>query len=452
MIDNQPISAAVATTLLMLLVPFTALAGLPEDDFASRCAAPGVIKCVGFDDPAQIAGPWDGPSGILAGDNTTPKLDGTTKASGNSALLFTIPSNTGPNSAGAYFTDFADDLSVQFGENQDFFIQWRQRFSHDFVWSTGGGYKRIIVGTGDVPQVVASSCSDLEVVVTTYETSRFPVMYDSCSGSTSHGPYDGFYEPFGQYDFKLENARPSPFCTYQQGTPPACFPPQGNCFEDFTDEWLTYQIEIQTGPRVADEFTNSHVRLWIARENGTSEAVIDWGPYNLTAGPPSDDERFGKVWLTPYQTNKDPSLSYPTAYTWYDELIISKQWIPDPGAPPSPTSSSSSSGVSSSGVSSSGSGVSSSSVSSSGVSTGGSTSASTSGSSRATSGSGGSGGAGSGAAGSGGAGRHAGGCAFAAAVPSRSFGGASVVALAALVVALRRGIQRKRTDGRRAHA
>jgi len=38
----------------------------------------------------------------------------------------------------------------------------------------------------------------------------------------------------------------------------------------------------------------------------------------------------------PYNTGKDASQAHPTAYTWYDELIVSKQRIPDPAVRPSP--------------------------------------------------------------------------------------------------------------------
>jgi hypothetical protein len=95
---------------------------------------------------------------------------------------------------------------------------------------------------------------------------------------------------------------------------------------------MTFQLRIKTGPRVNNEFSNSYVSLWIARENQPSELVIDWGPYNLTAGNPADNQRFGKVWLLPYNTGKDPSEVHPVAYTWYDELIISRLRIDDPGS------------------------------------------------------------------------------------------------------------------------
>ena len=44
----------------------------------------------------------------------------------------------------------------------------------------------------------------------------------------------------------------------------------------------------------------------------------------------AEDLKFGKIWLLPYDTGKDPSQSHPTAFTWYDELIISRTQIADP--------------------------------------------------------------------------------------------------------------------------
>ncbi len=74
--------------------------------------------------------------------------------------------------------------------------------------------------------------------------------------------------------------------------------------------------------------------LWIARENQPAELVFDWGSYNLTAGDPATAQKFGKIWLLPYNTGKDSSHTHPIAYTWYDELIISRTQVADPGVPP----------------------------------------------------------------------------------------------------------------------
>jgi hypothetical protein len=311
-------------------------------DFSTRCAQAGVIKCVGFDDAADFStgsggtnGAYSFNSGIMpasgTADYTRAARDTSVKASGSSSLKFTIPSNSGSDTSGSYFTNFSKDLSVQFDGGQEFFVQWRQRFSPEFIstkYLGGGGFKQIIVGTGDQPGTTFSSCSSLELPIFNYGQNGFPVMYNSCSGASSHGPYDLFEEPFGAYDFKFQNGRPSPGCLYSQKSS-SYFSPTGNCFGYVANEWMTFQMQVTLGPRVGDAFQGSYVTLWGAREGKASELLIKWGPYNLTAGLPSANERYGKVWLLPYNTGKDSSQAHPTAYTWYDELIISTKKIAD---------------------------------------------------------------------------------------------------------------------------
>jgi hypothetical protein len=316
---------------------------LAAANFQARCSAPGVVRCVGFDAPGDIAGTYGDVSGILPGA-TAPTLDPAVMASGASSIKFTIPPNTGADTSGSYFTNFSDDLMTRFGESSEFYVQWRQRFDAGFLTTAfqgGEGWKQIIVGSGDLPGCTAnnsangqcySSCSALELVALNTYQRGFPEMYNSCTGSTSHGAYDPFEQPFGGFDFKLENAMPAPYCLYSQGqtNPPSYFQPQGNCFGYAAGEWMTFQIHVAAGPRVADEFAGSRVQLWVAREGQPSTLVIDWGPYNLSAGSATEDQRYGKVWLLPYNTNKDPAQVYPTTYTWYDELIVSTQRIADP--------------------------------------------------------------------------------------------------------------------------
>lgn len=312
-------------------------------DFQTRCAQPGVVKCVGFDDTADFNtgsggtnGAYGQNSGIIppwgTSDYTRATRDTSVSASGGSSLKFTVPSVSSADSSGSYFTNFSKDLSVQFDGNQEFFIQWRQRFSPEFIanqYAGGGGFKQVIIGTGDQPGQINSSCSSLELVLSNYYQKGVPILYNSCTGSTSHSAYDGFYEQYGQYDWKLQNARPAPFCLTSQKTS-SYFPPSGNCFGYFPNEWMTFQIQLKLGPRVGDEFKGSYVTMWMAREGKPSEMVIQWGPYNLTAGTPTDNERYGKIWLIPYNTGKNTSQSYPIAYTWYDELIVSTKRIADP--------------------------------------------------------------------------------------------------------------------------
>ncbi len=98
-------------------------------DFATRCAQAGVIKCVGFDDVGDFStgsGGLNGAYGYNAGivpasgtsDYTRAVRDTSNKASGNSSLKFTIPSNSGADTSGTYFTNFSKDLSVQFDAGQ----------------------------------------------------------------------------------------------------------------------------------------------------------------------------------------------------------------------------------------------------------------------------------------------------------------------------------------------
>jgi len=291
---------------------------------------------VGFDQASDISNTqWGANTGIDTSAPGVPVLDSSVKASGNSSIKFTIPSNSGANSSGVYWANFSTDLLTQFGENSDFYVQWRQRFSPEFlttIYQGGGGWKQAIIGTGDKPGCTtsnsancSSSCTTLEVVTQNTYQRGFPQMYNSCTGSASHGAYAGFEEPFGSYDFKLQNAMPSPYCLYSQlGSA------NNNCFRYFPNEWMTFQVHIHTGNFVTNEWQNSHVDMWVAREGQASQQVFNYGPTALSAG--TQGELFGKVWLLPYDTGKDPSQSHPTAYTWYDELIISRTRIPDPGS------------------------------------------------------------------------------------------------------------------------
>jgi len=303
-----------------------------EADFNVRCKSPGVIRCVGFDSEGEIEGRYGANFGTLRGA-MEPMIDRDTKASGNASLRFTIPPESGPDTSGTYFTNFSKDLSTQFGENSEFYVQWRQRFSLEFlntIYHGGEGWKQAIIGTGDQPGHPYSSCTTLEIVIQNTYQRGFAQMYHSCSGSSSHGAYDPFQERYGGDDFKLQNARSS--CLYSQGrtNPPTFFKPKGNCIGYFANEWMTFQVGVKIGSREKDEFKNSYVQLWVAREHEPSQLVINWGPYNLSAGDPSERQKYGKIWLLPYHTNKDPNQTTPLAYVWYDELIISRLKIVDP--------------------------------------------------------------------------------------------------------------------------
>lgn len=311
---------------------------LSPGDFDERCAASDVVRCVGFDAPGDLAGTWGDDHGSFAGA-TVPSLDTEVYASGGGALRFDLPALSAADTSGSWFTNFSDDLSVQFDGGDTFYVQWRQRFTASMIeteFAGANGWKQLIVGSGDLPGCspatavgggpCTSSCTALELVVQNTGQRRFPQLYNSCTGSTSHGAYTPFEEPFGSFDFLLQNAREAPYCLYSQDETTR-FPPAGNCFGYVADEWMTFQLGVELGARVGDEFVDSRIQLWGARQGSPSELLVDF-VFNLTAG--TEGERYGKVWLLPYNTGRDAGVAHPTGTTWYDELIVSRARIADP--------------------------------------------------------------------------------------------------------------------------
>lgn len=265
--------------------------------FAERCAAPGVVRCFGFDsegatDP-HIIPPWGSEERLAF-------VDYDVAASGTGSLRFEIPSHTGDDTSGSFWLNFSDDFRTQFGEGDEFFVQWRQRFSREILrtdYLGGGGWKQIIIGEGDRPGHTAWSCTQLEIVVNNQYQRGYPAMYHSC------GAKDNVYE-------SIDDPHPFPYKA---------------------DEWMTFQVGVKIGNWYRNDgryHRNSAVRLWVAREGGPSKRVINRDDYDIANENP--EAQYGKLWLLPYHTGKDSSQDHPVAFTWYDELIISTQWIADP--------------------------------------------------------------------------------------------------------------------------
>ncbi|MEM7356575.1 MAG: hypothetical protein AAF657_37510 [Acidobacteriota bacterium] len=93
-----------------------------DSDFQARCATPGVIRCYGFDDPVDLTtghpwmltdppdstssrmyDPWGGPDLCTGGQCWA--LDESVRASGQSALRFEVPSNSGADTSGSFRRD-----------------------------------------------------------------------------------------------------------------------------------------------------------------------------------------------------------------------------------------------------------------------------------------------------------------------------------------------------------
>jgi hypothetical protein len=326
--------------------------------FQERCTDPAVILCdpIGAGRVSGVAINENTPCATLAeamgcryGDWRTvtpsPYPEGNPVAPGfdvaKDALKFTIPTNSDANDSGYFQTNFTPDGSVQFGEGQTFFVQWRQRFSYDMLFDENGnrrryagewpgGFKIVIVGSGDAGGQISSSCTDLEIVF---------------NNSLQHGSIKGYhncgwYAPFeldagtvnGGSQFDLQPGG-SNVCWYADpvtGTP--LNEAWGDCEMFWPDEWMTFQIQVTIGQWTTDlndPAKSSNIKLWVAREGQPSRLIFD---YDLNLHPPEAPfVGYGKVWLLPYHTAKDPAEVHPEAYTWYDELIVSRQRIADPG-------------------------------------------------------------------------------------------------------------------------
>jgi hypothetical protein len=316
-----------------------------DADFKARCHAQGVVRCVGFDSRSDIAGHTDpDASGVYS-----PEIDTSVSASGRGSMKFTVPSFSKANSSGQYWTDFSDDLSVQFdslvngdpkSKYNEFYVQWRQRFSPEMLQPFKGsnGWKQIIIGEGDRPGHTAYACTDIALVVENSQQFGMPRMYHSCGNKDDQFEQLSIGEGVdvqGASIFSPQNAAPpAGKCRLVTGFPPK-IPP---CVGYKANQWMTFQIRVKVGTWYEDRSRHYHrdstVQLWVAEEGKPSVPVIDFSPENKTGydlvNTSMGNAKFGKVWLLPYQTNKDDDAPHDKAYTWYDELIISREKIADP--------------------------------------------------------------------------------------------------------------------------
>jgi hypothetical protein len=259
----------------------------------------------------------------------------------------------------------------------EIWIQWRQRFDQNMLQQFAGsnGFKQIIVGEGDTASTLAYSCTDIDLVMENSNQMDLPRMYHSCGVKLD--TYDPLTVNTGRTNgqgaglFSPQNAAGGYLnCTYvaEQNIPtiPPCVPYVAN-------QWMTFQVHIKVGTWYPGGVNSSGgppgtfkhdttIQMYVAQEGQPSQIVLDFRPgatsaacdaqqsdipscqtgYDLAnptaygqpaaSGTGNPHVKFGKVWLLPYQTDKCNAgcPNEPAAHTWYDELIISRQQIPDP--------------------------------------------------------------------------------------------------------------------------
>jgi hypothetical protein len=294
-----------------------------DSDFLARCSAPGVIRCNGFNSSADLA------TGVIgkAGDGQIHLgIDSSVKASGAGSLRFDILSNTGANMAGYFLTDIGANKQT-FGSNKKFYLQFRQRFTQTYLDTDygGNGWKQFILykGTG----VGGSSCTDMQLVQVSRYYGGYMHMYRSCG-------QPNLSIPLGNGDYlmqgNLQNTLPY-YCTYRNVSNGDL----SKCALFKANQWMTFYYEISVGQLTLDSDGSGYhapmsVKAWVAYEGEGYRQYIDRPDFDVTATYATD--AFGRIQITPYDTNKPSTLSHANTATWYDDLIVSTQPIAAPGA------------------------------------------------------------------------------------------------------------------------
>ncbi len=331
--------------------------------FEERCAQPGVVLCDPLDEgrvrgvgitsrtpnatlPDALKGryrDWRWCSHVASVTPQTPIFDDKIKTSGSGALKFTIPTRSAAGDAGYCQINFTPDNSVQFGEGDTFFVQFRVRLSCTLVFTdcdpASQGYKKerrvyrstdkgrtsfkvSIINAGDHPglQYPVNSCTEQHLVLV-QGPNGIVAGYHSCGWYDGHNMKIGEERGSGLWDRQPKKAGdPGGPCLIRKESEASA-----DCVLWPADEWVTITQQVTIGKWVTkldDPARSSNVRIWMQRQGEKPVLVIDYDR-NLRA-PDKPFMKYGKIWLLPYMTNKDPLEDHPEAYMWFDELIVSR--------------------------------------------------------------------------------------------------------------------------------
>lgn len=291
--------------LAFILAPLAQSSDAPaatavDEDFRARCTADGVVLCVGFDSAGDFSGEFVNPA---ADGLVHATMDESVRASGAGSLRFEIPSNSYANSSGYWVSS----LGRRFGPGSTLFMQFRQRFSSEFLdirYQPEAGWKQFILYTP------GPSCTSVQLVSINWYLRGLPTMYSACGA-------DGLYVELRDGDHLI-----------QQGDYRCHRRSQGrkDCAWYVPDEWMTFSYRVDVGEYGT---ATTRVQAWIGNGSGPLRQFIDFPDLTLEYDD-SPDEGFGVIQLTPYHTGKEASQAHPVAHTWYDELIISSAPIAAP--------------------------------------------------------------------------------------------------------------------------
>jgi hypothetical protein len=314
--------------LLALTLVWWAPAHADDADFARRCASPGVIKCIGFNNDTEV----------VRGQNLFPvfgtqtyrgSVDNVIRASGAGSLRFDVPQNVGTaDMTGKFVESLGDEFGARnlarFQGKSRVYVQFRQRFTPEFTRSFNLGrlhFKQAAINNSD-------KCGDETIVTENSQGRGFPQVYGNC-GATS------FIKVVGGIDILQSNSQGAStlyWCRYTD---------QRNgdfsgCAMYRADQWITFYYEMEFGD---EDQANSVIRAYIQYEGEPMRQFIDFTQYRADFDRPGENgQAYRSISLLPYVTGKTSSQANEAGSTWYDELIISRQPIPAPEGAASPVS------------------------------------------------------------------------------------------------------------------
>jgi hypothetical protein len=299
----------------------------PEQDFAARCGAAGVLVCQGFDSANTFVYSSTQSDGVypIYGTNTIRIYQDTSvKVSGTSSARFDIPAYTSADATGNFQAAFHQN----FGANSTFYVQYQARFDTNFAtidWDalahTSPKLSVLYDGNG-IP------CANIELTTVEYYGTGYPSMYSQCGSRSVFGSTTNLGSWNTSVPFLIQqgsSATSGYNCQYGQLTVGSGNGP--GCYKYPANTWITFYYKVHIGDWGQP---NSSIQAFVSVNGGPYRQWININNYTLLQDG-STSGAFNRIMLTPYMTGMSNTVNHPLCSVWYDELIVSTQPIAAPG-------------------------------------------------------------------------------------------------------------------------
>jgi hypothetical protein len=314
------------TFLILIAIMFVsqmAFAVDAETDFQTRCQAPGVSRCSGFDDPAKdmVLN-----SQIWAGTSTTPSQDTVIKSSGAGAMRFTLPPppHGGANMAGKWEPQ-GTGLGASFGPGTTFYTQFRMRVSEGMLnntWDSSWKFYEMLYNN--------STCGNLGIIWVNKSLTGLPSAYTACGGRVvGVAGIDGSLAPPGP-PYSVQEFTDGRTCDYPEwytGNHP-------DCLYMKHDIWMTFTYQVDVGTFGTP---STRIQAWYMEEGQLAPTqFVDTGSVYVMEG---SGNAFNTANFSTYMTGLSPNSGRAgiTSFLWIDEFIVSTQPIAQPGGTKTPS-------------------------------------------------------------------------------------------------------------------